>query len=539
MKTYVGQISSIADMFASVSERYEAQIRAVGKIKDRLGRLTSVIDIVESVLGELPFAKYPKDKGYEVQRGIPMRMFNGQYYEMVWSEDVMHEMFRWLSRYGCDTGVLVAYRRRIADEACYYICRSVLQPRKSLMCFKNGVVDFTAKKLELLPFGKEHDVVKQYGFRFDMSAIDRCPLWSSFVGEPDAYYNNVCGVLPEKWKRRMLQMFLGSLLIERSSVAFEHFLILHGPGGNGKSVISRMLTDLFGDDEVSELQISQLGRQGDERLRAAASLDGKRLVYCPEEASGQLKDMSFLKSLASGENISSRRIGEDIGHIQNPPVVMMNANKDWKAEDFIKKDRVGDLSLLRRVVIIPFDKVIPKDKRDTTLWMKFRDEYDGIFAWIVKGFLELRKNKWRMPDDKGTHKRMTLETAKCPVYINGSMVDGTILFYFQNKHVEPTNLDWYNITIPTRRIYANYKKFCEENELPVATIQKFGRDLASMGYTKRNMGENGDSAYELWWKECKDVDVYMRSVPSLKLSTGDLYIGEELSMDEFREEFMK
>ena len=49
--------------------------------------------------------------------------------------------------------------------------------------------------------------------------------------------------------------------------------LLQGTGANGKSVIYRVLKDMFGEDEILNIKMSQFARGGDEQLRAAYSLN--------------------------------------------------------------------------------------------------------------------------------------------------------------------------------------------------------------------------------------------------------------------------
>ena len=120
-------------------------------------------------------------------------------------------------------------------------------------------------------------------------------------------------------------MFLGACLVNRKNISFEYFLILQGTGANGKSVIYRVLKDMFGDDEILNIKMSQFARSGDEQLRAAYSMTGKRLMYCSESNRGDFKDMSIIKAISSGEPVACRGIGGNITMMQRPPVMICNS----------------------------------------------------------------------------------------------------------------------------------------------------------------------------------------------------------------------
>lgn len=44
------------------------------------------------------------------------------------------------------------------------------------------------------------------------------------------------------------------------------------------------------------------------------------------------------------------------------------------------------------------EKSIPVEKRDAMLSERLKEEYAGIFAWMVKGLVDLKKSRWKLPD---------------------------------------------------------------------------------------------------------------------------------------------
>ena len=49
-------------------------------------------------------------------------------------------------------------------------------------------------------------------------------------------------------------------------------------------------------------------------------------------------------------------------------------------------------AIWRRVIAIPFGQVIPEDQKDKMLPEKLKQEAEGIFAWMVEGYLHYAKN---------------------------------------------------------------------------------------------------------------------------------------------------
>lgn len=407
-----------------------------------------------------------------------------------------------------------------------------LHPDLSIMCFDNCVVNMN--NLRTYPHSPKFDCVKLYPFKYDRREIRKCPIWKSFLGEPWMSAQPLDGVLPEKHKRRILQMFLGACLVNRKNISFEYFLILQGTGSNGKSVIYRVLKELFGEEEILNIKMSQFARGGDEQLRAAYSMEGKRLMYCTESSKGDFKDMSIIKAISSGEPIACRGIGGNITMMQRPPVMLCNSNYRWQPSDFLNREDPDDLSMQRRAIVLNFDKTIPTERRDTTLAERMRGEFPGIMAWIVKGLYELKKNKWRMPENYGGEIDLKLERLRSTTLgRNGKPVDGSITEYLRYKgcHNETDTAHPFSREVTSTELYKNYVRFCKRNGVAYAVQRKFGIDLLSLGYERT---VNVNSMYTLWFEQEEQASKLLISVPSIAESVkATLFEGEEYTEEEF------
>lgn len=66
---------------------------------------------------------------------------------------------------------------------------------------------------------------------------------------------------------------------------------------------------MFGQEEILNIKLGQFAKGGDESLRAAFSMDGKRMMFCTESTKRDFADTSTIKALSSGEPIACREIG--------------------------------------------------------------------------------------------------------------------------------------------------------------------------------------------------------------------------------------
>ena len=321
--------------YSSEKKEVFAAISAIKSNPDRLDRYNKVVR-------DLPL--WNEDFGCIYGRDYSYYVFNGKYFEPVAYDVIEVGLESWLDSMGVSS--IDRNRRSLYTymaTVCNRIRDRVLKPDLSLMCFENGVVDMS--KLKLQPFSNRFDVIKQYSFKFDRKEIFNCPIWKAFLGESWLPMQEVDGVLPEKDKRRLLQMFLGACLVNRKNISFEYFMILQGTGANGKSVIYRVLQDMFGQEEILNIKLGQFAKGGDESLRAAFSMDGKRMMFCTESTKRDFADTSTIKALSSGEPIACREIGGNITMMQRPPVLICNSNYRWKQADFLNRDDPDDMSM--------------------------------------------------------------------------------------------------------------------------------------------------------------------------------------------------
>lgn len=478
----------------------------------------------------------PMELAYYNESGVgyeKYHIFNGKYYERIPVDGIKYGLDEFLYRAGLPAAVrddksLHHYMLRVLDN----IKMHVLKPRLSLMCFENCVVDMN--DLKPMEHSWEHDVVKMYPFRYDRKEIFNCKLWNKFIGESYIPGLDNDGVLPEKEKRHVLQMFLGACLADRMANTFEYFAILQGTGANGKSVIQRVLTGMFGEEEMINIKLSHFSRGGDEGMRAVGALSGKRLIHCTESTKSDFRDMSTIKAISSGEPLVGRSIGENIKMMMRPPLLICNSNYRWKLEDFTNKEDPDDDSVSRRAIIINFEKTIPADKRDAHLATKLLEESAGIFAWIVKGLVDLRKNDYRLPSiSKGG-----IDTArsKCSMPVlaaNGQYVHGTISTWLKliTAHQKPlVGKDTYMIKRLATDLYDCYERFCKANGLEVAAPRKFSLDMNNLEYGKVR---NGGSLYTMYIEDEHTAVNIDTVTPLLTKDMGVAYNAEETSNEEF------
>ncbi len=196
-----------------------------------------------------------------------------------------------------------------------------------------------------------------------------CPRWVQFLDE----------VLPNPELQRMIQQIMGLFLIPDAS--YQSFWVLLGQAGTGKSTISHVLSKLLGDDNVSNASLDQLSDR-----------------FIPITLLGKLANLSSeieTQDLKSGEKLIKNIVGQDkiaLEEKYKPAIhTKITARLLFTCNQLpLFKDYGGSIG--RRLIIIPMDKKIPREKQDIGLRDDLDEELPGIFNWALDGLKDLKTN---------------------------------------------------------------------------------------------------------------------------------------------------
>lgn len=336
-----------------------------------------------------------------------------------------------------------------------------LEVNKNLVVFRNCVYD-TCSRLSK-PFGKRHIQLVQLDYPFDYDA--QCCLWVEFLNR----------VLPNKVFQDVLQEYLGSLFIPRKEAKMETLMILYGNGSNGKSVVFDTIVGILGRDSVSCFGLDELIGKGQERKRNIASINGKRLNYSSETRGMVIDgDSGTLKALISGEPIEARALYGDNFTADEIPQIMINTNVLPRLEDWTHGMR-------RRIRILPFDVEIPEEKQDKELSMRLREEYPGIFNWIMEGRDRFVRNGYKLTVDEALEEIVEAYEEESSSVIRFMRAMGYAKTFKLVKDAAPY---W----VKVKTLYNEYMAWCGANHEYFEKRVTFGRKLKEAGYKSRRIG---------------------------------------------------
>lgn len=163
------------------------------------------------------------------------------------------------------------------------------------------------------------------------------------------------------------------------SVREEKLTIVYGPGGNGKTKFIETVRGCLGHDYTTGVAMETLiVTSGDQHPTDLADLRGKRLAVAMETEEGRRLAESKIKMLTGGDRIRARHMRQDFFEFDATHKIVIVGNHRPALRNVNEAMR-------RRLLLIPFDAVIPPAERDPRLADKLAAERPAILGWIVAG----------------------------------------------------------------------------------------------------------------------------------------------------------
>lgn len=195
---------------------------------------------------------------------------------------------------------------------------------------------------------------------------------------------------PDAEMRAFLARSLGSALLGRVR---EHVLLIwHGAGANGKGTLRDAVRHALGDYAIEVpadiLLQSKYGQQGlaPERMR----LKGARVAFCSEIAADARLDEATMKKLTGGDPVNAKLLYRN-------PIEFDPSHTLFMLTNHLPQVRGDDPAVWRRLMTVPFDVVVPPDRRDGELPEKLKANGDAVLAWLWHGWLDYQRNGLNPP----------------------------------------------------------------------------------------------------------------------------------------------
>ena len=324
-----------------------------------------------------------------------------------------------------------------------------INPDTDLINVKNGMINWKAGEL------KDHhpDYYSQFQLNVKYDSGARAPKWKQTLKE----------WIPEKETRDFIQEYIGYCLIPDTS--HHKAVILTGSGSNGKSTFLEVITELFSEENLSNIPLHRLS----ERFETA-NIQNKLVNICSDISPKYIEEAGILKTMIAGENLRGEyKYGESFDF---RPVVrlLFSANEIPKARD--KSD-----AWLRRLELVEFPNQFRKDDPDFDPHLKDKlvKELDGIFNWALEGLRRLQEQgRFTTSEDMVQAKR------------EYERENDTIKAFIEDRTEWGT--ESYEVC---QYVYEKYKDYCQDSGMNFTTRKTFTSKLKKLGVEVKQKRING------------------------------------------------
>ena len=298
-------------------------------------------------------------------------MFNGIVYELLDNETLDRLILKELREPIAEIGrpeIISTIRAFVKKEPKLVIDDPTIDP--NFIVFRNGSLD-----LRTMEFADNDPLVFQtsyLNFNYDRYNT-HCPNF-------EKYLESVSGGDPDI-KELMLQThgYIASCSMDAKS-----FFLFIGEGDTGKSLTIGLDTMFFPNDFVSTIELQALGDKfstgnlANVRLNVGGDLPNKPLT--PDV-------VKHVKGITGNDMMTAEKKFVQPFSFKPTCKLVFATN-----HPLVLQQR--DDQFCERLVVIPFDNKIPKDRQDHDLLNKLRDELPAIFNMVLEAFLRLRNNNF-------------------------------------------------------------------------------------------------------------------------------------------------
>lgn len=269
-------------------------------------------------------------------------------------------------------------------------------------------------------------------------------------------------ILPDEDVRSFVQRLIGYSMLGKVT---EHVMpIFTGTGANGKGTLRDIVLSALGDYAIEVdpalLMESKHERHGTFKMR----LRGARLAFCSETEKDRKFAEATMKRLVGGDPIEANLMHRN-------PITFDPSHTLIMLTNHLPKVSGDDPAVWRRILVVPFDVVIPEEERDGKLPERLKEASDAVLSWAYQGWLDYQKQGLNPPE------AVRVRTAE---YRASSDV---MQRFFDDCAEENTHG-----FVKARDLFSAWSKWCHENGYPaevVGTEKSFADTMKKRGFEKK------------------------------------------------------
>jgi len=321
---------------------------------------------------------------------------------------------------------------------------------KNFINLKNGM--FSLDRFELLPHNPSYLSTVQLPIEYDSNAVS--PSFMQFLKEI---------TLDDEELIRVLQEIIGYLLSAETKAEKAFFLC--GSGANGKSVLVSIIAQLVGEENVSNIPLSEFSQPfGLEGL-----INKTVNIAAENEMGGKALKTENFKAIVSGDTITI--------NIKYYPAISYKPHcKLVFVVNTLPDSMDVTNGFFRKLMIVPFNRTFKPNERNVNLTQELLKELPGILNWAIEGLKRLRQNNYQFS------RSQAIEQCQQAYYSEQNPVMEFFLEHVRVEHGKRTRqsefhqkyLQWLNLqgiddkgTKSKQIFWRNFKIILSNRDIPI------------------------------------------------------------------------
>lgn len=304
----------------------------------------------------------------------------------------------------------------------------------NLIAFENGLYNIVDDSF--VEFTPEHIITNKIRWKYNPEAYSELA---------DKTLNKIACNDPQI--RALLEEAIGYCFYRRNELG--KAFIFTGDKSNGKSTFLSMVQCLLGDENISSLDLKELG----DRFKTA-EMFGKLANIGDDIGDEFIANPAIFKKLVTGERVSAERKGQNPFEFNNYSKLLFSANNIPRI-----KDKTG--AVQRRLTIIPFDARFSADDPDFNPYIKHLLKTDEVMEYLINlGIAGLKRVL--------LNRKFTGSTKVQKAMDEYEENNNPIIGFFRECEDEEFQIE----NEPTNVVYKRYQEYCLANSLqPMSNIE--------------------------------------------------------------------
>lgn len=274
---------------------------------------------------------------------------------------------------------------------------------------------------------------------------DDCPRWERFLRQ---VFEDDLEII------QFIQRWCGYVLT--GSVKEHALLVLHGPGGNGKSVLINTVARIMGTYHREAAPETFVDARAPKHETAMAHIAGARFVTAGETDQEGGWNEATMKRAVSGDWVTAR-------FLYRNPFTYRPIYKIWIGTNHLPRLKSVGHAMRRRLHILRLN-FVPK-RPDPDLEKKLVEEHAAIFAWMIEGA--------RLWLDRGLDPPNSVQNATNEYFDEEDTLG--IWLKLKTRAAE-------GYATPTGSLAESYNRFLRSRNVPELHPSVFGRLLSARGF---------------------------------------------------------